>query len=133
MMEQFAKLTGRQYKPYEYVGDPHAERVVILMGSGADTADQTVHRLTEQLGEKVGVLKVRLYRPFAADLFVDALPDTVKKIAVLDRTKEPGATGEPLYLDVLTALHERRGSAMPVVVGGRYGLSSKEFTPAMIR
>ena len=137
-MDQFAALTGRRYGLVEYVGDPQAERVIILMGSGAETAHETVDYLTAQ-GERVGILKVRLYRPFPAAALITALPDTVTSIAVLDRTKEPGALAEPLYLDVLAALHEDQVSGqprfarLPVVVGGRYGLSSKEFTPAMIK
>lgn len=133
VMDAFAARTGRAYKLYEYHGAPDAERVIVLMGSGSEATHETVDYLLAQ-GEKVGVLKVRLYRPFSANLFVDALPRTVKSIAVLDRTKEPGSAGEPLYQDVLTALMEVwDGSAMPRVVGGRYGLSSKEFTPAMIK
>jgi len=137
-MDKFAKLTGRQYKLFEYIGDPDAENVVVLMGSGATAVEQTVDYLRAQ-GEKIGVLKVRLYRPFGAELFIKELPKTVKKIAVLDRTKEPGATGDPLYLDVMSSIEEsyRDGYAhfdsRPMIVGGRYGLSSKEFTPAMIK
>ena len=132
-MDKFATLTGRQYKLYEYYGAPDATRVIVLMGSGCET----VHEMTDYLnarGEKVGVLKVRLYRPFAAADLVAALPKTVQSLAVLDRTKEPGSAGEPLYVDVITALVEEwRTGALPVVVGGRYGLSSKEFTPAMVK
>ncbi len=132
-MDKFATLTGRQYKLYEYYGAPDATRVIVLMGSGCET----VHEMTDYLnarGEKVGVLKVRLYRPFAAADLVAALPKTVQSLAVLDRTKEPGSAGEPLYVDVITALVEEwRNGALPVVVGGRYGLSSKEFTPAMVK
>jgi len=131
VMAEFGKLTGRVYKPYEYVGDPQAERVVILMGSGCETAQEAVDYLTSQ-GEKVGLLKVRLYRPFVGDRLLAALPETVKKIAVLDRCKEPGSAGEPLYQDVITAFAER-GGMMPKIIGGRYGLSSKEFTPAMVK
>ena len=136
-MDKFAKLTGRQYKLYDYVGAADAERVVILMGSGADAAEETVEHLVAH-GEKVGIVKVRLYRPFAAAELLKAIPVTAKRIAVLDRTKEPGADGEPLYKDVVTALAEAftagaGGAAMPRVVGGRYGLSSKEFTPGMIK
>jgi pyruvate-ferredoxin/flavodoxin oxidoreductase len=133
-MDQFARLTGRQYRLFDYVGHPEAERVVVLMGSGAETAHETVDWLLAS-GERVGVLKVRLYRPFAAEAFLAALPATVRAIAVLDRTKEPGALGEPLYLDVVTALREEgqgRFAAEPAVIGGRYGLASKEFTPAMV-
>ena len=129
-MDKFAKLTGRQYKLFDYVGAPDAEKVIIIMTSGAETCQETVEALTKG-GEKVGVLKVRLYRPFSAKHFVETLPETVKKIAVLDRTKEPGATGEPLYLDVIGSLYELKKDV--TVVGGRYGLSSKEFTPAMVK
>jgi pyruvate-ferredoxin/flavodoxin oxidoreductase len=137
-MDQFAALTGRQYHLFDYVGAPDAERLVVLMGSGAETARETVDYLLKQ-GEKVGLLIVRLYRPFASEAFVEALPASVRAIAVLDRTKEPGSTGEPLYLDVVTALNEEISSggsqfaSMPRVVGGRYGLSSKEFTPGMVK
>jgi pyruvate-ferredoxin/flavodoxin oxidoreductase len=137
-MVRFARLTGRQYRLFEYHGAPDAERVIVLMGSGAETAYETVDYLTAR-GEKVGVLKVRLYRPFDLQRFVEALPATTKAVAVLDRVKEPGSAGEPLYLDCVNALHEAidngRGElkAMPVVIGGRYGLSSKEFTPAMVK
>jgi pyruvate-ferredoxin/flavodoxin oxidoreductase len=138
-MDKFAKLTGRAYKLFEYYGAPDAKRVVILMGSGAEAAQETVDYLSNRLEEKVGVLKVRLYRPWSAKHFLEALPKTVEKIAVLDRTKEPGAIAEPLYLDVVTTLSEYNGlnqlpfAKMPAVVGGRYGLSSKEFTPAMVK
>lgn len=137
-MDQFAELTGRQYRLFDYVGAPDAERVIVLMGSGAETAHETAEYLANQ-GEKVGVVKVRLYRPFPVDAFLQALPPTVKAIAALDRTKEPGATGEPLYQDIITAISEgvAAGTApfatMPKVIGGRYGLSSKEFTPGMIK
>lgn len=137
-MDKFAELTGRSYHLFDYSGDPNAERVVILMGSGAETACETAAHLN-QSGEKVGVLQVRLFLPFAADAFLAALPATVKSIAVLDRTKEPGSTGEPMYLDVVSTLVEAHGAgtlptaAMPRVIGGRYGLSSKEFTPAMVK
>ena len=131
LMQEFGELTGRYYRPFEYYGDPQAERVIILMGSGCETAQETVAALQSQ-GEKVGVLKVRLYRPFNSEYLLAALPTTVAKIAVLDRTKEPGAPGEPLYLDVVTAFAER-GGTLPQIIGGRYGLSSKEFTPAMIK
>ncbi|MCP4421355.1 MAG: pyruvate:ferredoxin (flavodoxin) oxidoreductase, partial [Chloroflexi bacterium] len=137
-MDKFAQLTGRQYKLFEYSGAPDAECVVVLMGSGAETAVSTAEYLSNQ-DEKVGVLKVRLYRPFASNAFVQALPATVKAIAVLDRTKEPGASGEPLYLDVVTAVVEAvaEGKApfatVPRIIGGRYGLSSKEFTPGMVK
>ena len=129
-MDKFAKLVGRQYHLFDYVGAPDAERVIVLMGSGAEVAHETVEALVAA-GEKVGVLKVRLYRPFSIQHFIQALPASAKSIAVLDRTKEPGATGEPLYCDVVTALAEL--GIHKEVVGGRYGLSSKEFTPAMVR
>ena len=138
IMDKFAKLTGRQYSLFQYIGAPDADRVIVLMGSGAETAEETVEHLTSK-GEKVGILKVRLYRPFSIEHFVAALPASVKKITVLDRTKESGSTGEPLYLDVVTALSEIISAgkstlkSMPKVVGGRYGLSSKEFTPAMVK
>ncbi|HMS01155.1 MAG TPA: pyruvate:ferredoxin (flavodoxin) oxidoreductase [Anaerolineales bacterium] len=131
MMDKFAEVTGRQYHLFEYAGHPEAERVVILMGSGGETAEATVNHLVEK-GEKVGVLRARLYRPFSVEHFIKALPQSVKKIAALDRTKEPGALGEPLYLDIVNALVEGRRSDVRVV-GGRYGLSSKEFTPAMVK
>jgi pyruvate-ferredoxin/flavodoxin oxidoreductase len=131
VMDKFAKLTGRAYQLFDYYGAPDAERVIVLMGSGCEAAHETVDYLNKRDG-KIGVLKVRLYRPWDINRFVEALPKSVKAIAVLDRTKEPGAVGEPLYQDVLTALHEM-GRKVPVVVGGRYGLSSKEFTPAMVK
>lgn len=137
-MDKFASLTGRQYKLFEYFGAPDAERIVILMASGCEPTHETVEYLLSQ-GEKVGVIKVRLYRPFDVKRFMEAIPATVKKIAVLDRTKEPGGTGEPLYLDIINSLYEGLNNgwgsitAMPRVVGGRYGLSSKEFTPSMIK
>ncbi len=130
-MDKFAKLTGRQYHLFDYVGAPDAERVIVLMGSGAEVAHDTVDYLVAR-GEKVGVIKVRLYRPFSARDFVAALPETVKVVAALDRTKEPGSAGEPLYLDVVAALKEQ-GRESVKVIGGRYGLSSKEFTPAMVK
>ncbi len=137
-MNQFAKLTGRQYKLFDYVGAPDAERLVIVMGSGADVCEETCKYLTKR-GEKVGVLKVRLFRPFSIEHFVKAIPATVKTIAVLDRTKEPGSIGEPMYEDVRTAIGEAMGSgnapfkAWPTVIGGRYGLGSAEFTPTMAK
>lgn len=135
-MTAFANFTGRQYQPFEYYGGPKAERVAVLMGSGCETAQATIDALNEA-GENVGLVKVRLYRPFDARRFAAALPKTVRAISVLDRTKEPGSAGEPLYLDVLSALLEQQFSTsdncFPVVVGGRYGLSSKEFTPAMVK
>jgi pyruvate-ferredoxin/flavodoxin oxidoreductase len=129
-MDKFAKIVGRQYHLFDYTGATDAERILIMMGSGADVAHETVDALVAA-GEKVGLLKVRLYRPFAVEAFVQALPASVKSIAVLDRSKEPGATGEPLYCDVITALAEM--GAGKKVIGGRYGLASKEFTPAMVK
>ena len=137
-MDKFASLTGRQYKLYEYVGAPNAERIIILMGSSAETTQETVDYLNAR-GENVGLLKVRLYRPFAIKTFLEAIPASVKKIAVLDRCKEPGSAGEPLYLDVVAALNEGLANgwgklaSMPKVMAGRYGLSSKDFTPAMAK
>jgi len=130
MMDKVNKLTGRNYHLFDYVGAPDAENVVVLMGSGADAVEETINKMNAE-GHKVGLLKVRLYRPFAIDYFVNALPKTVKKIAVLDRTKEAGSLGEPLYLDVCSALLEK-GMTDIKVVGGRYGLGSKEFNPSMI-
>jgi pyruvate-ferredoxin/flavodoxin oxidoreductase len=138
VMDEFAERTGRRYCLFEYFGAPDAERVIVLMGSGCETAHEAVEYLTGR-GEKLGIIKVRLYRPFDGKRFVEALPPTVKSIAVLDRTKEPGATGEPLYQDVVAALFEGNASGwgkltgLPKVIGGRYGLSSKEFTPAMVK
>jgi pyruvate-ferredoxin/flavodoxin oxidoreductase len=135
-MDKFAEVVGRQYKLYEYVGAPDADRVIILMGSGCDVAEETVNKLVPQ-GAKIGVLKVRLFRPFSAEHFLAALPSTVRTISVLDRTKEPGSAGEPLYQEILTVLAESfaagKIASMPRIVGGRYGLSSKEFTPAMVK
>jgi pyruvate-ferredoxin/flavodoxin oxidoreductase len=135
-MDRFAKETGRAYHLFDYYGAPDAERVIIIMGSGAEAAEEAVDALNQQ-GEKLGLLKVRLYRPFDATAFLAALPATVKSIAVLDRCKEPGASGEPLYMDVVTVLAENAEmlpfAIRPTVVGGRYGLSSKEFTPAMVK
>jgi pyruvate-ferredoxin/flavodoxin oxidoreductase len=130
-MDHFAALTGRRYGLFEYHGATDAERVIVLMGSGCEAAHETVDYL-HALGEKIGVLKVRLYRPFNAKALVEMLPPNTRRIAVLDRTKEPGAGGEPLYLDCVNALYEQ-GRHDVRVVGGRYGLSSKEFTPAMIK
>jgi pyruvate-ferredoxin/flavodoxin oxidoreductase len=136
VMNRFAAQTGRPYHLFDYYGAADAERVIILMGSGAEAAEEAVDLMAKQ-GEKIGLLKVRLYRPFDASAFISALPATVKSIAVLDRCKEPGATGEPLYQDVVTVLAEHADTlpfaAMPTIVGGRYGLSSKEFTPAMVK
>jgi pyruvate-ferredoxin/flavodoxin oxidoreductase len=136
-MDKFAGLVGRKYELFQYSGAPDAEQVVILTGSGAEVAEEAVDAMVEQ-GKKVGLIKVRLYRPFSAEHFLQALPATIKSIAVLDRTKEPGSLGEPMYQDVLTVLAEAQASgtlkfAMPKVIGGRYGLSSKEFTPAMVK
>jgi pyruvate-ferredoxin/flavodoxin oxidoreductase len=136
IMDDFAALTGRNYHLFEYVGDPEAERVIVIMGSGAETVEETVKYLNAN-GAKTGVVVVKLYRPFSTEHLLAALPKTVKSLAVLDRTKEPGATGEPLYLDVICGLAEgiQKGELafMPNIVGGRYGLSSKEFTPAMVK
>ncbi|MBP7825801.1 MAG: pyruvate:ferredoxin (flavodoxin) oxidoreductase [Verrucomicrobia bacterium] len=138
VMDEFAQKVGRTYQLFQYVGAPDAERIVILMGSGCETAHETVDYLVGK-GEKVGVLKVRLYRPFDMKRFIEAIPASVQKIAVLDRTKEPGAAGEPLYQDCIAALYEGLAKGwgqlktMPKVIGGRYGLSSKEFTPAMVK
>ncbi|MBI5510784.1 MAG: pyruvate:ferredoxin (flavodoxin) oxidoreductase [Deltaproteobacteria bacterium] len=137
-MDKLGELCGRHYRLFEYVGAADAERVIVMMGSGAEAAHEAVDYLTKK-GEKVGLVKVRLYRPFSVADFVHALPKSVKSIAVLDRTKEPGALGEPLYLDVVTALNESLAAGagpfkqMPRVVGGRYGLASKEFRPAMVK
>ena len=132
-MDKFAGLTGRQYRLFEYVGAADAEQVIVLMGSGAEAAQETVEYLNRN-GEAVGLLKVRLFRPFSSDALLAALPASCRKIAVLDRTKEPGADGEPLYKDVVTAIAQNSGkfSGFPTIIGGRYGLSSKEFTPGMI-
>ncbi len=137
-MSALADKTGRRYGLFEYVGHPDAERVIVIMGSGAETVHETVEYLSAN-GEKVGLVKVRLYRPFSRSAFLAALPVSTQRIAVLDRTKEPGALGDPLYLDVVTALTEARATdesrfnADPLVIAGRYGLSSKEFTPAMVK
>lgn len=130
-MDRFAAITGRQYHLFDYVGHPEAERVVIIMGSGAETVETVVDDLVAR-GERVGVVKVRLFGPFAVDAFIRALPASVQAIAVMDRTKEPGAIGDPLFLDVVAALNED-GGRHPKVIGGRYGLASKEFTPAMAK
>ncbi|MBL7776287.1 MAG: 2-oxoacid:acceptor oxidoreductase family protein, partial [Saprospiraceae bacterium] len=135
-LDRFGKLTGRQYRIFDYHGAPDAERVLVIMGSGAETAAETAQALVGG-GEKVGVLQVRLYRPWAKEAFLSALPPTAYAVAVLDRTKEPGASGEPLYTDVVSTLAEAfcqgKCTAMPKVIGGRYGLSSKEFTPGMVK
>ncbi len=130
-MDQLAELTGRQYHLFDYTGAPDAERVIVVMGSGAETARETANFLATR-GERVGVVTVRLYRPFAAASFLKALPPTTRAIAVLDRTKEPGSNGEPLFLDVVSALRDGERQ-IPTVIGGRYGLASKEFTPAMVK
>ncbi len=137
-MDTFAKLVGRQYHLFDYFGAPDAERVIIIMGSGSDAVHETIEYLMSK-GEKVGVVKIRLFRPFSVKHFLDAIPSTVNSIAVLDRTKEPGSAGEPMYQDVLTALSENftggapKFKSFPRVIGGRYGLSSKEFTPTMVK
>ncbi len=134
-MDKFSKLLGRQYRIFDYYGAPDAERVIILMGSGCETVQTTIDHFAAK-GEKVGVLKVRLYRPFSIKHFINALPKSVRTLAVLDRTKEPGCAGEPLYQDVVNALFEAQQEgvlkSVPKVICGRYGLSSKEFTPAMV-
>ena len=127
-MDKFAAKIGRQYKLFEYIGAPDADKIIISMGSSTETVEETVKLLTSR-GEKVGAIKVRLYRPFSKEAIISAIPDTVQKIAVLDRTKEPGSIGEPLYLDVAVALSGKNIK----VIGGRYGLSSKEFTPSMVK
>ncbi|HEY7348440.1 MAG TPA: pyruvate:ferredoxin (flavodoxin) oxidoreductase [Ktedonobacterales bacterium] len=134
MMDRFASITGRQYHLFDYAGAPDAGRVIVVMGSGAETVQVTVDALCAR-GEKVGVMRVHLFHPFSVEHFVAALPETVSVVAVVDRTKEPGSMGEPLYLDVLAALTEGRTkvTARPTVIGGRYGLASKEFTPAMVK
>jgi pyruvate-ferredoxin/flavodoxin oxidoreductase len=137
MMRKFEQVVGRKYELFEYFGAPDADRVIIMMGSGAEAAHEAVEHLNQK-GEKIGLLKVRLYRPFSVSHFLKALPKTVKNIAVLDRTKEPGATGEPLYQDVVTTISEAFITntlpfSYPKIIGGRYGLSSKEFTPAMVK
>ncbi len=131
VMNEFAKTFGRQYNLFDYVGAPDAEEIIIIMGSGADVTEETINYLNAKEGKKYGAIKVRLYRPFDASAFVDAIPATVKSITVLDRTKEPGSLGEPLYEDVVTALFEAKRTVD--VYAGRYGLGSKEFTPTMIQ
>jgi pyruvate-ferredoxin/flavodoxin oxidoreductase len=136
VMDRFAKETGRAYHLFDYYGAKDAERVIVIMGSGAEAAEEAVDALNQK-GEKLGLLKVRLYKPFDASAFLAALPKTVKSIAVLDRCKDPGSAGEPLYMDIVTVLAENSAklpfAKMPTVIGGRYGLSSKEFTPAMVK
>ena len=137
-MDKFAAVVGRQYKLFEYVGSPTADRVIVMMGSGTGAAEEAISYLNAH-GENIGLLKVRLFRPFSITSFVNALPKSVKTITVLDRTKEPGSAGEPLYQDVVTAVTESHNagtlplSSFPRMIGGRYGLSSKEFTPAMVK
>ncbi len=138
VMDRFAKLVGRQYKAFDYVGAKDAERIIVIMGSGAGAAQEAIDKMNAN-GEKVGMIIVRLYRPFDVDAFIKAIPATTKSIAVLDRTKEPGAIGEPLYLDVRSAIGEamEKGTASfknwPIIIGGRYGLGSKEFNPCMVK
>jgi pyruvate-ferredoxin/flavodoxin oxidoreductase len=127
-MDKLAAKIGRPYRLFDYVGAPDAEKIIISMGSSTETIEEAVDYLTQR-GEKVGAIKVRLYRPFSAEAFIEAIPRSVQKIAVLDRTKEPGALGEPLYLDVVVALSGKDIK----IIGGRYGLSSKEFTPSMVK
>ena len=129
-MDKVGELTGRKYHLFDYVGAPDAERVIVIMGSGADVVEETINYLNSK-GEKLGLIKVRLYRPFAADKFIEAIPASCKRIAVLDRTKEPGSLGEPLYLDIVDALKEAGRDIE--CFGGRYGLGSKEFTPTMVK
>ncbi len=130
-MDEFYAHTGRRYQPFQYIGHPEAEKVIIIMGSGQGPVREAIDTMNKN-GEKVGAILVRLYRPFSAEHFINALPETVRKVAVLDRTKEPGSAGEPLYLDVVTAFMES-DRVKPVIIGGRYGLSSKEFDPAMVK
>jgi len=130
--DKFAKVTGREYHLVDYFGAPNAEHIIVVMGSGAEVVKETVKYLNQQ-GEKVGLVQVRLYRPFSSKALLDAIPKSTKTIAVLDRTKEAGADGEPLYKDVVTALYTHPPKNPPRVIGGRYGLSSKEFTPAMVK
>ncbi len=130
-MDKFAAIVGRQYHLFDYIGAPDAERVIVLMGSGADAMEETINYMVER-GEKVGAIKIHLFRPFSVEHFIAAIPATTKTLVVLDRTKEPGSIGEPMYMDVITALSEASDGPKPRVIGGRYGLSSKEFTPAMI-
>lgn len=138
VMDRFGKLVGRNYRLFEYYGASDAERVIVLMGSGSEVVHEAIDHLNKQ-GERVGVVKVRLYRPFDARRFIESLPSTTREIAVLDRTKEPGSAGEPLYLDCVTAIYEGINNGwgelkvIPKIIGGRYGLSSKEFTPAMVK
>jgi pyruvate-ferredoxin/flavodoxin oxidoreductase len=130
-MKKVGDLTGRTYQPFDYVGDPEAEAIVLAMGSGCETIEEVINHLNKD-GGKLGLVKVRLYRPFSAEHFFGALPQTVQKITALDRTKEPGSLGDPLYMDVMTSYMER-GNGSPLILGGRYGLSSKDFSPAMVK
>ncbi len=130
-MQQVGELTGRKYQPFDYIGDPEAERVIVAMGSGCEAIEETVNALVAR-GEKVGAVKVRLYRPFDVEAFINAIPASAKAVSILDRTKEPGSVGEPLYIDVCAAYIDQ-GIAPPKIFGGRYGLSSKEFNPAMVK
>jgi len=138
-MDKFFELTGRKYQLFDYYGDPEAEKIIIIMGSGTETVEETIDNLTKEYNEKIGLVKVRLFRPFSIEHLIKVLPNTVKSIAVLDRTKEPGSIGEPLYLDIVTSIYEAiengvsKLNAAPKIIGGRYGLSSKEFTPAMVK
>ncbi|MBN1327635.1 MAG: pyruvate:ferredoxin (flavodoxin) oxidoreductase, partial [Candidatus Cloacimonetes bacterium] len=128
-MDKVAQVIGRQYHLFDYSGDPEADKIIIAMGSGVETIEETINYLNNK-GAKLGLIKIRLYRPFSVKAFLSVIPDSVKKIAVLDRTKECGAIGEPLYLDVVAALKDRKDLT---IIGGRYGLSSKEFTPSMVK
>jgi pyruvate-ferredoxin/flavodoxin oxidoreductase len=129
-MKEISKITGREYRPFDYYGAPDAEDIIVAMGSVTDTIEETIDYLNSK-GYKVGVIKVRLYRPFSEKYFFDVLPETVKRIAVLDRTKEPGAAGEPLYLDVKNLFYDKENK--PLIIGGRYGLGSKDTTPSQIK
>ncbi|MFU8842146.1 MAG: pyruvate:ferredoxin (flavodoxin) oxidoreductase, partial [Nitriliruptoraceae bacterium] len=137
-MDDFKKLTGRAYKPFDYEGHPDADRVIVILGSGGETCAETVGKLNAD-GARTGVVKVRLYRPFSVADFASVIPKSTRSIAVLDRTKEPGSLGEPLYLDVAAALRQAGEDGLLenpqsiTLIGGRYGLGSKEFTPAMVK
>src|SRR5687768_14350841 len=130
-MNDFSELTGRSYKLFEYHGHPQAERVIIIMGSGSGAVEETVEYMNK-MGEKVGYLQVHLYRPFSVKHFINVLPTTVQQIAVMDRCKETGAIGEPLFMDIVNAMYAAWTGEMPLIIGGRYGLASKEFNPAMV-
>lgn len=138
-MDKLNELTGRKYNLFDYYGDPEAERIIVMMGSGSESVEETIDFLKQNGNEKTGLIKVRLFRPFSSDHFISKIPKTVKSIAVLDRTKEPGSLGEPLYLDIVTSIYESLENKklklknIPKIIGGRYGLSSKEFTPSMIK